>query len=116
MKLLKTKTVTLPTELTDLELAAVARELANTVQAIGAETEEQKNLKDQMKAKLSELQARQTRLAIQVSTGQVYREVEISVCITDLGLIEEIRTDNGEVVMTRPPTQEERQLHLEGAA
>lgn len=113
MFILNTRTQKLPTALSQDELLVYAMELANTVQAMGAEVEEQKNLKDQMKAKLSELQARQTRISIVVATGKEYRDVEIQLRMEDHGLIQEVRTDTGEVIQTRPPTDQERQLALD---
>lgn len=110
--ILKTHTLLLATPLTQDEVLALARELANTVQAVGAEEALQKNLKDQMKAKLSELQARQTRLSIVVATGKEYRNVEVEVCLLDTGQVQEVRLDTGEIVTTRTPYDSERQLML----
>lgn len=113
MQIIKTQSQYLPTTLSQEEVMVLALELANTVQATGAEIELQKNIKDQMKAKLSELQARQTRLSIVVATGKEYRDVEVQSCLTEHGLVQEVRTDTGEVLITRPPNDRERQLGLE---
>lgn len=105
----------LPVTLTQEEVMALALELANTVQAMGAEVEEQKNLKDQMKARLSELQAKQTRLSIVVATGKEYRSVEVTLRLVS-DTCQEVRTDTGEVVASRVATAADRQLALETGA
>ena len=112
MQILKVHTQMLATVLTQEELLAQAMELANTVQAMGAEMELQKNLKDQMKAKLSELQAKQTRLSIVIATGKEYRNVEVELHLVEGGLVQEVRLDTGDIILTRPPHDSERQLVL----
>ena len=112
MQIIKVHTQMLPSILTKEETLALALELANTVQAMGAEAELQKNLKDQMKAKLSELQAKQTRLSIVVATGKEYRNVEVELRLTESGQVQEVRLDTGEIIITRPPYDSERQLLL----
>ena len=112
MTIIKLHTQMLPTTLTHEELLTLSRELANTVQATGAEVELQKNIKDQMKAKLSELQAKLTRLSIMVATGTAYRNVEVEVSLLDTGQVQETRLDTGEIIGTRSPYDSERQLML----
>ena len=112
MTTIKLQSHLLPVTLTQDKTLTLSRELANTVQAVGAEVEEQKNVKDQMKAKLSELQARLTRISIVVATGKEYRQVEVEYQITNQGLVQEVRMDTGEILITRPPHDSERQLVL----
>ena len=114
MNILLTTTKKLPVKLTDIEVLAKGSELASTIQEVGSEEESQKNLKDQMKAKLSELAARQTRLAIIVATRTEYRDVEVQVEGTEDGQIREVRLDTGEIMLTRPPRDDERQFALSG--
>ena len=94
-----------------------SRDLAQTVQEMGAEQDHQKNLKDQMKSRISELEARTTRLANVVAMGEELREVEVeSQLVLDGaigGHVEEIRKDTGEIILTRPPRDDERQMLLE---
>ncbi len=106
----------LPITLTPERRMEVAMDLADTVSAIAVETEGQVAMKGQMKAKLSELQARQSRLASVVSTGKEYQDVEVEVRFLDGEHVEEVRKDTGEIVLTRPPRDHERQLFLKPGA
>ncbi len=115
---IRVETRSLPTHLVGDDLMDRADELATTVQAITAEEERQKNLKDQMKAAMSELTSRQTRLALAVSRREEYRDVEVEVEITisvDGGNVREVRRDNGELIVERPPRESERQMFLKWA-
>ena len=113
MRVLKLTTQLLATLLNQEELTARALELAKTVQDTGAEVELQKSLKDQMKAKLSELGAKTTRLSQVVSSGHEYRSTEVEVRMADNGQVQEVRLDTGEIIVTRPPYNYERQPPLE---
>ena len=112
MRVLKLTTQLLATLLNQEELTARALELAKTVQDTGAEVELQKSLKDQMKAKLSELGAKTTRLSQVVSSGHEYRSTEVEVRMADNGQVQEVRLDTGEIIVTRPPYDYERQQPL----
>ena len=113
MTTIRTHSQLLPVMLTQEEILALSRELAHTVQTVGAEAEHQKNLKDSMKAKMSELQARMTRISLVVAAGTEYRQVEVEYRLTAEGLIQEVRLDTGEIQITRPPHDSERQLILD---
>ena len=62
MQIIETRTRQLPVTLTQEELRTVSLEFADTFHELNAEEQTQKNIKDQMKAKLSELNAKLTRL------------------------------------------------------
>ncbi len=104
----------LPCKLTNAELRQVGDQLAMTVQEIAREEDRQKSVRDEMKAKLTELQSRQTTLALKVSRREEYRNIEVMVSITDAGeLVQEIRLDTNDIIRSRPASAEERQLCLD---
>lgn len=111
MKVIRVETRTLPTNLTPDELMDRSQELAAVTQEINAEEDSQKNLKDQMKAKMSELHSKQSRLALVVTRRQDLREVEVEVRF-DGTQVNESRKDTGEIIMTRPLRDTERQMIL----
>ena len=114
MEQIKKVTNHLPCELTEEEFTVKSRELANTVQSIGNEENRQKNVKDQLKATMSELESRQSRLASVVSSGEEYRDVEVGYYYdSDTDKIHETRLDTGELLIARSIRDEERQLILE---
>ncbi len=113
---LKTQTRKLPCKLDDVELRSKGDELAVTVQEIANEDNNQKQIKDQLKLKMSELTSRQGSLALIISRREEYRDVEV---ITDFieagdneGQVRETRKDTGEVLIVRPPMDSERQPQL----
>ena len=112
MKVLKVTTIQLPCHLIEAELIQVGRDLAFTVKAKATEEAEQKSAKEQMKARISELEARQTRLSTVINSGMEYRGVEVELRIVDASHIQEVRLDTGEVMLTRPPLDNERQQCL----
>ena len=107
-----TKTV-LGCRLTDDELQAAGNDLAKVVQDIAGEADRQGEIKAQMKARLMELTAKQTVLAIMVSRREEHRDVEVTIatCYDD-GVEIRTRTDTGEVISTRALRDDERQPRL----
>ena len=112
MEIIKRESRILPTNLTPEERMVLALEMANSIQAMAVELEVQKNLKDQMKAKLSELQAQQTRLSKVVASGIDYRLVDVEARWVDNDTITEVRIDTGEILFNRAPRESERQGRL----
>lgn len=116
---LKEVTRNLPCRLTDAELLVRADDLSVAVQEITAEENRQTDVKAQMKARLTELDSRKTRLAITVGRKEEYRDIRCELS-ADLqaGTVTTIRTDTGEAMETRPMSESERQqsLPMEGAA
>lgn len=113
IRLQRTVIRSLPVKLTDEELLKVGGQLAATVQDIGAEEGRQADLKAQMKARLAELEGRRTNLAYTISRKEEYRDVEVDI-FSDYqrGVVEDIRRDSGEVLITRVMTEHERQQQL----
>jgi len=108
----RTFTRTLPVILTHDEVRQVGHDLAVTIQDIDSEDRRQTDIKAQMKARLAELTAKQTRLALMVTREEDFRDIEIQAFVNDKGLVEEIRIDTKEVINTRPLLDEERQRML----
>lgn len=99
----------MPCNLTAQELASKAQELAETVQEVNNEELNQKSIKDQLKAKLTELQSKQSRLASIVARKEEYRDVAISVISMGDGKVQEVRMDTGEALTTREMNESEKQ-------
>lgn len=105
----------LSVKLTDDELRQSGDELAATVQEIDAEEDRQKNIKDQLKTRLSELTSKQSRLALHISRKEEFREVQVAIEMHVSGQVSETRVDTGEVLTLREAREEEKQLPLSKA-
>ena len=112
MTMLKTTTQLLPVRLTREEIAGYAKELADAWNNMGYEQKLQKTAKDQMKARISEIQAELNHLSLVVSSGTDYRNVEVEATLLDNGQVQEVRLDTGEIIKTRVPYESERQMNL----
>jgi len=108
----RTFTRTLPVILTMDEISTAGHQLASTIQDINSEELRQNDIKAQMKARLAELSAKQTRLALMITRAEDFRDVEIQAIVNGKGLVDEIRTDTNEIINTRPMLDEERQRML----
>ena len=103
----------LPCKLTEKELRTAGSDLAGVVQDIATEADRHVDIKSQMKARLSELEARKSILAITISRREEYRDVEIEVLSNyDEGIVRRVRMDTGEVLHERPMREDERQSSL----
>ena len=111
----RTTTEHLACRLTREERAEKARKLADVVQNIASELEGQKGIKASLKARITELEAQQSQLAIVVSRGEEYRDVPVKIIIDYLkGVRCEVRTDTDEEILVRPLREEELQPALPG--
>ena len=110
---LKKTTRNLPCQLTNGELLDRADQLSVVVQETNAEEGRQTDAKAQMKARLTELDARKTRLAITIGRKEEYRDIEIEL-VADLqaGTVTIYRQDTSEALETRPMSEQERQTAL----
>lgn len=117
-KLLRTETRNLACKLTDDQLITKANELANVVQSIEAEKARQESVKAELNATMRELTSRQTRLAQIVSRREEYRDVKVKVEWHENDIVNEIREDTNEMILTRPARDDERQqeMKLESSA
>ena len=102
----------LPCKLSDDDLRERADELATTVQAIENEEARQASVKAELKAKMTELVSRQSRLAQVVSRKEEYRDVKVLLELHTNDLLAEIREDTGEIIRTRPAKDYELQKKL----
>ncbi len=110
---LKTVVRSVPCRLTDAELLARADELSGVVQDTTAEEGRQTDIKAQLKARLTELDARKTRLALTIGRKEEHRDVDVAhVADLQAGTVTVFRTDTGEAMDTRPMTDAERQDSL----
>lgn len=112
-KIHRTVVRSLPCVLTDEELLKKGGDLATAVQDIGTEENRQVDMKASMKAKLAEIEARRTQLAIAVSRKEEHRDVEVDIWHDyQRAVVQEIRRDTGEILGTRVMSDSERQQHL----
>lgn len=113
IRLSRTVVRSLPCKLTDEELLKKGTELATAVQDIATEEGRQADIKASMKAKLAEIEARRTQLAIAVSRKEEHRDVEVDIFHDfQRGVVEDVRRDTGEVVSRRVMSESERQQNL----
>lgn len=113
VKVHRTVVRSLPVRLTEEELLKKGGELAATVQDISSEESRQQDIKSQLKAKLAELEARRSNLAITVSRKEEHRDVEVDIFHDyQRGVVEDVRRDTGEVVSRRVMRDDERQQPL----
>ena len=88
----KHRTDYLACQLNNEELRGYGDELADIVQDISAETDRQAGLKSQMKARVTELEAQKSQLAIKISRREEHRDVDV--CVTfdyALGTVTSVR-------------------------
>jgi len=103
MPILKRYVATLDCDLTEKEILAYGRELAQINQEIASEEDRQSSLKQELKARIAGIEARRTEISAKVNRGKELREVQIEVTAdfkTDMAT--EIRMDTGEVYRERP--------------
>lgn len=116
VRVLQKTTKFLPCKLTNEELLRFADEIGTTTQDIATEEARQISLKQELKAKLTQLEARRTVLASMITRKEEHRDVAVEIRL-DFGAEEcrQIRLDTCEVVGTRAITDEERQEVLDFA-
>jgi hypothetical protein len=103
----------LPCKLTIAESQSRGKELAAILGDIYSEEASQKNIKDQMKERLSELDARARRVQNVVNSGDEYRDVAVESRLMGADIVQVIRLDTNEVIETRPAREDELQLPLD---
>jgi hypothetical protein len=107
----------LPVRLVESELRERGDQLASVTQDVTTEQQRQSDMKAQMKARLSELEAKRTQLAITISRREEDREVLVTLRFDyRAGRVTEVRNDTGEELLTRHISDEERQRNLPGLA
>ena len=117
VQMIKSDTRSLPVKLREDELRERGDALASVIQDVNAEESRQVDVKAQLKARLSELEAKKTQLAIVISRREEFRDV-----LTETwhdygrGVVYVLRTDTKEEIGSRGMTNEERQPRLAGVA
>jgi chromosome segregation ATPase len=105
------KTMFLACTLTATEFRDRAHELAKTTADIAEEEARGDSLKTQLKAAMTELEARRTKLSSIVQRGEEFRDIKVTVVSDyDAGEIYTIRADTGEIFDKRIMRAEERQV------
>lgn len=113
VRMAKTEVRSLPVKLNEHELRERGDLLAAVIQDLNAEENRKVDMKTQMKARLTELDAKQTQLAITISRREEYQDVTCDVWHDyDKLQVETVRRDTGETINRRGMTQDERQQPL----
>ena len=99
----------LPVALGDDEVRARGEQLADTVQRRNTLEIEQAGAKKAMKEDLDGVDAEVTKLALIVSERSEVRSVEVEIRANlSIGLAEEVRTDTGEIIRSRPLDEKDK--------
>lgn len=113
MTIARTESKTLPVKLTDGELRERGDSLAAVIQDLNTEERRQVDIKAQMKARISELDARKTQLAITISRREEDRDVTVDVWHDyERMRVAVVRRDTCEEIHSRAMTQDEMQRPL----
>ena len=112
--LVKGRTELLSCQLTDEEFMLRAHHLALVCQDIENEGDRQSQIKADMKAAMSKLEAEQSRLSLIVARKAEVRDVLVDVLADDMiGEAITVRQDTGEIIGRRKLQPNEQQLPLE---
>lgn len=116
-KLLRETTRALSCKLTDDEVRQSGEALAALVEDMANEEARATDVKQQLKARMTELESKRYQLASKVRRREEIRDVAVKLLLHENNLVHIVRTDTAEVIETRPATDRERQpdLPLEGA-
>lgn len=114
IKNLKTITKLLPCKLTDEELLGYGNDLATVIQDMATEEDRQVSLKQELKARLTDLESRRSVLSNKITRKEEVRDVEVEPSLDfDIGAYRETRTDTGEMIFERPINEHEQQEQIE---
>lgn len=112
MQKLKNLERSLPVKLTREEVLEKGAELAGVVEDIDLETEDQKEQRQGMKSRMTELESRRARVASVIRRGQENRRVECTQYLTDDKHVILVRDDSGEEIEKRMAHDDELQQSL----
>ena len=112
-RVLQTEIRHLTTPLTEEETRLFSHTLAKTIPDLHIEELRQKGIKEELKHQIDSLQEKISSLANTVANNSMVKPIEVET-ILDGVKVKEVRTDTGEIVITRPATDKELQtkLHL----
>ena len=112
--LVKGRTEQLSCHLTDEEFMVRARDLALVCQDLEGEADRQSQIKADMKAAMTKLEAEQSRLSLIVARKAEVRDVLVDVLADDMmGEAITVRQDTGEIINRRKLLASEQQLPLD---
>jgi len=103
----------LPCDLVEADYARLGRELAGVLDELDAALAREESVKKELKAANARIEARRSEIAQKLRGGAETRDVEVVCRTTEAGVVQEIRSDTGEVLVTRPAQDSERQMLLE---
>lgn len=110
---LERKTEELAVNLSQEEVSERACRLAEIEGELEQHDEEARKVRTELKKKRTELEVERRRLALAVRTRSEMRLVDVTIsAIWSQGVAEIARNDTGEVIGTRPLTDEDRQTDL----
>ena len=112
MQTLKKLERSLPVKLTGDEMLEKGSELASVVEDIDLEEEDQKEQRQGMKSRMTELESRRARIASILRRGQENRRVECTMYLTDDKHVLLVRDDSGEEIEKRMAHDDELQQAL----
>lgn len=99
--------------LTEDEQRERGQQLAESVKAVSDLERDQKDVKASMKEAMEDAEAERERLALIVRDGKEPRTVPVRLDYDDQrGMVHKTRLDTGELIGTRPMTDEEKQRAL----
>ena len=99
----------LPVSLDDAEVRARGEQLADTVRRRNELEVEQATVKKAMKEAADSVEAEITKLALIVNERRETRSVEVEIRANlSIGLAEEVRTDTGEIIKSRPLDEKDK--------
>jgi hypothetical protein len=112
-RLLRTEHRQLPHLFTPDEQRRKVNALKATFAEVTRETAEQKEKKDEMKARMSKLLSNQQKLIADITNGEEPRDTVVEVYIAgDATVVQEVRTDTFETINVREPRPDERAPEL----
>lgn len=113
LRMVKTESRNLPVKLSETELRDRGDQLAAVIQDVNSEESRQVDVKTQMKARLTELDAKKSQLAITISRREEYRDVTVEIWHDYERLkVFTVRKDTGEEIHRRAMVSEEMQRPL----
>jgi hypothetical protein len=118
VKMVKLREATdlLPHTLTHEELIQAGAALAGVVQDIESEGDRQAEIKSDMKARLTKLEAERTSLSLKVSRRREMRETKVEIWLdAEKSEVFKVRPDTGEEIMRRPAQPGELQTTIPDA-
>lgn len=110
-RILQTEIRHLTTPLTDEETKQFSHDLAKTFQDMKTEELRQSGIKSDLKHQIEAFEEKINSLANTVANRSMLKPVEVET-ILDGVKVKEVRTDTGELIITRPATEKELQTKL----